>query len=167
MTNSLSCTGAEAEEQAGTDKTREGLPPEAHSYPSFCCTPGPGLQAARLIQPPERRAKPMGSGEGLPEAAAGGPPACTSICIPPSGHGLISASGIYQEMEKKRKSAEPVCVPDRLGFLLASGQHRVLPSAGTCISFLPLTFKNNTFYLCKESCRPCSALQTFTPWPRC
>lgn len=112
--------------QAGTDKTREGLPPEAHSYPSFCCTPGPGLQAARLIQPPERRAKPMGSGEGLPEAAAGGPPACTSICIPPSGHGLISASGIYQEMEKKRKSAEPVCVPDRLGFLLASGQHRVL-----------------------------------------
>lgn len=46
----------------------------------------------------------MGSGEGLPEAAAGGPPACTSIRIPPSGHGLISASGIYQEMEKNRKS---------------------------------------------------------------
>ena len=48
----------------------------------------------------------MGSGEGLPEAAAGGPPACTSIRIPPSGHGLISASGIYQEMEKNRKSPE-------------------------------------------------------------
>lgn len=67
----------------------------------------------------------MGNGEGLPEAAAGGPPACTSICISPSGHGLISASGIYQKMEK-RKSAEPVCVPDQMGFLLASGQHRVL-----------------------------------------
>lgn len=68
----------------------------------------------------------MGSGEGLPEATAGGPPACAGICIPPSGHGLISASGIYQEMEKKRKSAEPVCVPDQMRFLLVSGQHRVL-----------------------------------------
>lgn len=47
----------------------------------------------------------MGSGEGLPEAAAGGPPACTSIRIPPSGHGLISASGIYQEMEKNSYSS--------------------------------------------------------------
>lgn len=74
VTNSLSCTGTKAEEQAGTDKTREGLPPEAHSSPSCCCTPGPGLQAARLTPPPERGAKPMGSGEGLPEAPAGGPP---------------------------------------------------------------------------------------------
>lgn len=78
----------------------------------------------------------MGSGEGLPEAAAGGPPACTSICIPPSGHGLISASGIYQEMEKKRKSAEPVCVPDQMGFLLASGQHRVLSLVYAFLSYL-------------------------------
>lgn len=56
-------------------------------------------------------------------------PACTSICIPPSGHGVISASGIYQEVEKKRKSTEPepVCVPGLMGFLLASGPHRVCP----------------------------------------
>lgn len=105
----------------------------------------------------------MGSGEGLPEAAAGGPPACTSIRIPPSGHGLISASGIYQEMEKNRKSPEPVCVP--------SGTWpawRALPSPSvcTCSSFLPSTF-NNIFCLCKESCRPHSVLQTFTPYPQC
>lgn len=84
----------------------------------------------------------MGSGEGLPEAAAGGPPACTSIHIPPSGHGLISASGIYQEMEKKRKSSEPVSVPDQMGFLLASGQHGVLSLvwAHAVLSYLrPLT----------------------------
>ncbi|XP_029396569.1 dystrobrevin beta isoform X9 [Mus pahari] len=136
-------SGTEVEEQTGTEKTREGLPPEAHSCPSFCCTPGPSLQAARLTQPPERGAKPMGSGEGLPEATAGGPPACTSIRIPPPGHGLISASGIYQEMEKKRKSVEPLCVPDQVGFLLASGHHGALSLvwAHVVLSYLPpLTF---------------------------
>lgn len=67
-------------------------------------------------------------------------PACTSICIPPSGHGVISASGIYQEVEKKRKSTkpEPMCVPGLMGFLLASGQHRVcsLVWAHKCLSYL-------------------------------
>lgn len=51
----------------------------------------------------------MGSGEGLPEAAAGGPPACTSICIPPPGHGLISASGFTRRWKRKEKVLSP-CV---------------------------------------------------------
>lgn len=46
-------------------------------------------------------------------------------------------------MEKKRKSTKPVCVPDQMGFLLASGQHGVLSLvwAHAVLSYLrPLTF---------------------------
>ena len=73
----------------------------------------------------------MGSGEGLPEAAAGGPPACTSIRIPPSGHGLISASGIYQEMEKNRKKGrrnEKTFPPSNHCLTISVRSHRCAPS---------------------------------------
>lgn len=118
VTNSLSCPGTEAEEEhAGwLAPTRQGKVFPQRRIPvrlCCCCTPGPALRAARLTQSPGERSQASGKWEGLPGAPAGGPPrspACPSICIPPSGHGLISASGIYQEVEKKRKSAEPVCV---------------------------------------------------------
>uniref|UniRef100_A0A9L0SC39 Dystrobrevin beta n=2 Tax=Equus caballus TaxID=9796 RepID=A0A9L0SC39_HORSE len=110
------------------DELERGPPPEAHSCSSFQCTPGPGLQAARRHPARERRARARGTWEGPPDAAVGGPPpgavlhelASSSL---PLGHGLISATGIYQEVEKRKETAGISSVCDLIEFLLVSCQH--------------------------------------------
>lgn len=107
----LSCTGKEDAAQAGTNTTKAGLPPEAHSQPSRC-TPGlafgpldlarlRGSQGAR-----ERVGRPGRSGGRLPLPR----PACPSIFTTPLGARFHLESGIYQEVEREKKKRSALCV---------------------------------------------------------
>lgn len=125
VTNSLSCTGAEVEEQAGTDKTREGLP---QRHIPIRLSAAHLDQACRLpdsinLQREEPSLWEVGR-DCLRLQLVGLLHVLASAFLP---QGMVSS--LHQEFTrrwKRKEKAEPVCVPDQMGFLLASGQHRVL-----------------------------------------
>lgn len=163
----LSCTGDM--QQAGVDMRKARPSPRGAFLSIFPLHTWTRLAGCQTSLPGRERGAPAGGKwEGLPGAAA----PCTVLhelasSSLPSGHGLISATGIYREVEKRKETARISCVCDLMEFLPA---HGVLPRVGAQVAFLPLTFKNRQIFFpvsCKDSFRPCSVLQTFTPWPQC
>ncbi|XP_058538728.1 dystrobrevin beta isoform X21 [Neofelis nebulosa] len=121
-------------QQAGVDVRKARSSPRGAFLSTFRLHTWTRLAGCQTSLPGRKRgARAGGKWEGLPDAAAaGGPPPCTVLhelasSSLPSGHGLISATGIYREVEKRKETARISCVCDLmeflLEFLLASCRH--------------------------------------------